>query len=102
MVQLAVLEEHQRKGYGAAIMQKLQQHCDEYKPQLLPKMHAQVHAMPFYESRGWKQCGEQFDEAGIPHVTMILPPEVSEKLLAASDDRTPVYIQNCLKQTAAK
>jgi predicted GNAT family N-acyltransferase len=96
-MQLAVLEEHQRQGHGSAIMKHLQQHCDEHKPQLLPKMHAQTHAMPFYEVQGWKQCGDEFDEAGIPHVTMIRPPEDVQKLLATSDDRTPEYIRACLK-----
>lgn len=98
-MQLAVLEEHQRKGHGSAILQQLQAHCEEHKPQLLPKMHAQTHAMPFYESQGWKQCGEQFDEAGIPHVTMIRPPKRNPRnLLAATDEETPEYIRVFLKQ----
>jgi predicted GNAT family N-acyltransferase len=101
LVQLAVLQEHQRQGHGAAIMQALQQYCDEHKPQLLPKMHAQAHAMPFYESQGWKRCGEEFVEAGIPHVTMIRPPADPSQLLANSDDRTPDYIRTCLRACAA-
>lgn len=101
LLQLAVLEEHQRKGHGAAIMRRLQEFCETHKPQLLPKMHAQTHAMRFYEAQGWRRCGGEFDEAGIPHVTMIRPPEDAEKLLAASDDRTPECIRACLTQSQA-
>lgn len=98
---LAVLEAHQGKGHGRAILQHLQRYSAQHKPQLLPKMHAQVHAMPFYESQGWRRCGDEFDEAGIMHVAMIRPPEDPGKLLAASDDRTPAYIRACLQQRGA-
>ena len=27
---------------------------------------------------GWQQCGEEFDDAGIPHYAMVLPPETAE------------------------
>lgn len=100
-MQLAVLEEHQRKGYGSAILQYLQHYCAKHKPQLLPKMHAQVHALPFYEAQGWRACGGEFDEAGITHVTMVRVPEDPRKLLATSDDRTPEYVRACLKQGVA-
>ena len=99
-----MLEAHQRKGHGTAILQHLQRYCARHKPQLLPKMHAQVHAMPFYEAQGWARCGEQFDEAGILHVAMVRPPEdpsIRGQLLAASDDRTPDYVRACIQQGVA-
>jgi predicted GNAT family N-acyltransferase len=33
-------------------------------------LHAQVHSIPFYESLGFSVCGEEFDEADIPHREM--------------------------------
>ncbi|CUB22925.1 putative N-acetyltransferase YjcF [Bacillus safensis] len=33
-------------------------------------MHAQVHALPFYEKKGYKVVSEPFEEAGITHVKM--------------------------------
>jgi predicted GNAT family N-acyltransferase len=37
-----------------------------------PFLHAQVQAVPFYERLGFSRGGEEFDEAGIPHVRMSL------------------------------
>ncbi len=37
-----------------------------------PFLHAQVQAVPFYERLGFSRKGEEFDEAGIPHVRMSL------------------------------
>ena len=34
-------------------------------------MHAQQHLEPWYGSLGWRRVGEPFDEAGIPHLTMV-------------------------------
>lgn len=96
MLQLAVKEEHRGKGFGKALMLSMQQQCDEAKPQLLPKMHAQLQALPFYQSQGWQRCGDEFDEAGIPHVTMIRPPSDTKNLNALSSDSVPVYIQDLL------
>ena len=37
-----------------------------------PYLHAQVQAVPFYEKLGFSREGDEFDEAGIPHVRMSL------------------------------
>jgi predicted GNAT family N-acyltransferase len=95
---LAVKEEFQRKGVGRAILKFMQQHSDEVKPHLLPKMHAQLQALPFYQALGWQSCGTEFEEAGIPHVTMIRPPADARKLKAMTDTRVPPYIQNVLQK----
>lgn len=34
------------------------------------RLGAQVHAMPFYEKLGFKACGPEYDDAGIPHRDM--------------------------------
>lgn len=35
-------------------------------------LHAQAHLRGFYEAFGFRQAGEPFDEAGIPHLKMTL------------------------------
>jgi len=35
-------------------------------------LHAQLHAMPFYERHGFVAEGEPFDDAGIQHKVMML------------------------------
>jgi predicted GNAT family N-acyltransferase len=92
-LQLAVLLVHQRKGIGRAIMLKMQEHCDKHHPDLLQKMHAQVHALQFYQSLGWEECGDKFDEAGIEHVTMLRVVANPAQLRVCSDDRVPAYIR---------
>lgn len=34
-------------------------------------LHAQLHAVPFYQKFGFSMRGEIFEEAGIPHVEMV-------------------------------
>ncbi len=68
----AVLKEFRGTGAGAALLL----HCLE---SLSPTfnfsegniyLHAQEHAMGFYEKYGFKAQGERFFEAGIPHFKM--------------------------------
>ncbi|MEC8692543.1 MAG: GNAT family N-acetyltransferase, partial [Bacteroidota bacterium] len=35
-------------------------------------LHAQLHAIPFYEKYGFKCTGPEFEEAGIQHFKMII------------------------------
>ena len=48
----ALLEQARRRGHARAVL------------------HAQVHARDFYARHGFVQTGGEFDDAGIPHVTM--------------------------------
>ena len=72
---VAVLADYRRRGVGSRIMQALESVALEHS---LPKIwfHAQVSAIPFYESLGYRTTSEEFLEANIPHVVM-------EKTLAA-------------------
>jgi predicted GNAT family N-acyltransferase len=73
----AVLKEHRGSGAGAALLQ----HClrtlspsfDFSKGHIY--LHAQEHAMGFYEKYGFVAKGDRFFEAGIPHFKMIYQPE---------------------------
>ena len=64
----AVLKEHRTAGIGAALLKN----CLEIlygKPEAI-YLHAQEHAMGFYEKYGFQAEGERFFEAGIPHFKM--------------------------------
>ncbi|MBQ8528677.1 MAG: GNAT family N-acetyltransferase [Clostridia bacterium] len=67
-----VLSTPHGKGLGTRLMEeaipKIKNHFGSDKIML----HAQTHAMRFYERLGFVVASPEFDEEGIPHVTMIL------------------------------
>jgi len=73
---VATLAEHRGKGYATGVMQALIKACCVMggERQIL---HAQLTARKFYESLGFTAYGDEFEEAGIPHVCMehIGPPK---------------------------
>ena len=67
---LAVLKEWRGKGVGGALLDMLlvianKMGYDEVK------LHAQTRVLDFYTGRGFEAQGEEFMEAGIPHVLMV-------------------------------
>jgi predicted GNAT family N-acyltransferase len=69
---VAVLDEHQGKGLGKALMQKIL--ADLKKNMLIrtAKLSAQTYAIPFYEKLGFVVCSEEYMDANIPHKDMSL------------------------------
>ncbi len=68
---MAVLKQWRGQGFGAALLQKLlQQLIQRHQPKAM--LNAQTYAVPFYEKFGFQVCGEEFLDAGIPHVKMEL------------------------------
>ena len=66
---LAVLMAYRKQGIG----KKLMRHAERYLKRKGIKtviMHAQRHAIGFYEALGYKVYGKPFMEARIPHVKM--------------------------------
>ncbi|XYY60299.1 GNAT family N-acetyltransferase [Bacillus velezensis] len=68
---ICVMKSHRSLGVGAIIMQALEKAA-------APKgadsfiLHAQTQAVPFYEKQGYRvTSGEEFLDAGIPHLEMI-------------------------------
>lgn len=68
---MAVLKEWRGKGYGSAVLQRIleelrNRHCQK------AMLNAQTTAVKFYEKFGFHAYGEEFMEANIPHIKMIL------------------------------
>lgn len=68
---VAVLPPWRRQRVGTAIMETL---LDEARAQGLRgvDVDAQVQAMPFYRRLGFVEQGEEFMDAGLPHIKMTL------------------------------
>ena len=69
----AVLPEYRGRGYGRALVAYL---LDDARRAGFDTflLHAQAHLEGFYRTFGFEPVGEPFEEAGIPHVKMILRP----------------------------
>lgn len=73
---VAVLREWRGQGVGKRLMEFLMAEArSRHYPRLL--LNSQVSAVPFYERIGFVTRGDEFDEAGIPHLEMTL--ELAEK-----------------------
>jgi predicted GNAT family N-acyltransferase len=68
---MAVLKEWRGKGIGRALMERLVAEAQKTQMHQVT-LHAQTQAVDFYQKFGFRVLGEEFMEAGIPHVRMIL------------------------------
>jgi predicted GNAT family N-acyltransferase len=68
---VAVVESRRGEGWGARLMDAVE---DEARARGFDGivLHAQTHVEGFYADRGYETVGEEFEEAGIPHVEMRL------------------------------
>ena len=69
---VAVLEPRREGGVGRALMAALEECAAALGLETL-KLHSQTRAAGFYRDLGYQQRGEEFEEAGIPHVEMRKP-----------------------------
>lgn len=67
---MAVLPEHRGKGLGASILRSLVAIAAGRGTPAL-RLHAQTSAIGFYLREGFVTEGEPYEEAGIPHQTMV-------------------------------
>ena len=67
---MAVLKEWRRQGVGTALMEQL---LDEARNREISQLtlNAQLYVTSLYRKFGFKPVGEEFIEAGIPHVRMV-------------------------------
>ncbi len=69
ITRMAVLKPWRRRGVAAAMLKEILQLAQE-QPVPALYLHAQLSAIALYEQFGFKQMGEQFEEAGIVHIKM--------------------------------
>jgi predicted GNAT family N-acyltransferase len=69
---MAVVSGWRRKGVGTALLERLLESAASAGMRRLV-LHAQTHAIGFYRGFGFAAEGDEFDEAGIPHVRMTRP-----------------------------
>ena len=60
------------QGHGTAVLEELHRQA-VLRGVTAIELHAQVSARGFYERAGYTAVGEEYEEAGIPHVTMRRP-----------------------------
>jgi len=63
----AVEQAYRSMGVGAALVQAV---LEDLPLADKVMMHAQLHAIPFYEKNGFETYGPEFEEAGIRHFAM--------------------------------
>jgi predicted GNAT family N-acyltransferase len=68
---MAVLKPYRGAGYGMAILRAIERHARRHSFASL-YLHAQSHALGFYERGGYRAYGETFQEANIDHRAMRL------------------------------
>jgi len=68
---MAVLKEYRNQGCGLALLQGCLQWARQQQLNEI-KLHAQNHAIPFYQKSGFNIRGSEFMDAGIPHHEMVL------------------------------
>ena len=101
---IAVLPEWRGRGVGKSIMRVL---LEQARQLHLPavSLHAQSHAIPLYESVGFRSEGEEFLECGIPHRSMRLeldpPAPRLERLLPPKPEARVLVVEDRLEARAA-
>ena len=101
---IAVLPEWRGRGVGQSIMRVL---LEQARLLHLPavSLHAQSHAIPLYESVGFRGEGEEFMECGIPHRTMHLELEPLaprlDRLLPPKPESRAISVEDRLEARAA-
>jgi predicted GNAT family N-acyltransferase len=69
---VCVLREARGTGMGAALMRAAVAELRRVPGVRKVKLGAQTHAVGFYERLGFQVVGDEFLDAGIPHVEMVL------------------------------
>ncbi len=88
---MAVLAPWRGQGVGSALLQALIERARELGHPAV-ELHAQTHAIGFYERFGFAAFGDEYDEAGIPHRSMklVLAQEPDERALRETDSPAQV------------
>ncbi|WP_298221605.1 GNAT family N-acetyltransferase [Flavobacterium sp.] len=67
---MAVLEQHQKKGYGAALVHEAESHLKTHHNNYTLWFNARIKAVGFYEKLGFEKTGQPFeiDTIGIHYI----------------------------------
>ncbi len=73
---IAVLKERRGCGFGDLVVRQLirKAYNEGLKKQYI---HSQISAQGFYERFGFSVCGQPYEEAGIPHISMVRQGDIS-------------------------
>ena len=67
---LAVLADHRGNGLGRQLMEAVEAEAQRQGMGQL-RLHGQLRVADFYDYLGYERVGDEFEEAGIPHVEMV-------------------------------
>jgi predicted GNAT family N-acyltransferase len=70
---VAISKAFRGHGLGQVLMRGTMAHCQQLNPNAALYLHAQTERRRFYENLGFVAEGEEFMDAGIPHIAMHLP-----------------------------
>lgn len=76
---MAVLAEWRGRGIGSALLNELLRLAKQRRLQRV-FLNAQAHAVSFYHGFGFREYGDSFNEAGIPHRKMRMDLEPTMKM----------------------
>ena len=71
---VCVARQWRRCGLGRRLMAEALAFCREHHRGQMVALSAQLDLMPFYESYGFAAIGDPYDDFGIPHTEMRMPP----------------------------
>ena len=69
---MAVIDDVRKRGVGRALLAFLEEEARR-RGAVRFTLWAQTHARPFYQRAGYTAEGPEFDDAGIPHISMSKP-----------------------------
>jgi len=69
---VAILRSFRNQGIGHQLMQFVIAYCQKMAPENSIYLHAQTERRHFYENLGFIAEGDEFMDAGIPHISMHL------------------------------
>jgi predicted GNAT family N-acyltransferase len=69
---VAILKAYRQQGIGHSLMRFILDYCGNRAAESRIYLHAQIARKSFYEVLGFIAEGEEFMDAGIPHISMFL------------------------------
>ncbi|MEL1253519.1 GNAT family N-acetyltransferase [Flavobacterium sp. DGU38] len=70
---VVIARSHRGLGLGRKLMEVSIEACEEKFGKVSIRISAQYHLSKFYQSLGFTEQGEVYDEDGIPHIGMLRP-----------------------------